>query len=104
MSVSTTTTVSAGVRELLQAYDLHHSGTESSQSQNVEATTHPRRQPENRPSWPSNRRRMPPYREASRSHRLADRPAGETTAGGVLITVMFLGVYVDAVSSLLGHC
>lgn len=103
MSVATTTTVSAGVHELLRAYDLHHTGTGSSEPQHAEMTTRVRRQPESPPSWPSNRRRMPAYREASRSHNLADRPAGETTAEGVITSIMFLGVYLNAVSLLLRY-
>ena len=93
MSVSTTEVVPATVSDLLKAYDLHHSGVESSQSQRTAP-----RQPENPPSWPSNRRRMPAYREPSRDHRLADRPAGQDTVEGVMVTVMFIGVYVNSVS------
>jgi hypothetical protein len=98
MSISTTTTVPTGVNELLRAYDLHHSGTEISPSQNVDQVMQTRRQPENARPWPTDRRRMPEYREASRTHDLADRPAGETATEGVVASVMFLGVFVNSVS------
>ena len=98
MSVSTTEVVPAAVSGLLKAYDLHHSGAASSQSQRTEAAPQASRQPENPPSWPSNRRRMPAYREPSRDHRLADRPAGQDVVEGVIDTVMFIGVYVNSVS------
>ena len=98
MSVSTTEVVPGAVNDLLKAYDLHHSGAESSQSQRTEAAPQASRPPENPASWPSDRRRMPAYREPSRDHRLVDRPAGQDTVESVMVTVMFVGVYVNSVS------
>jgi len=100
MSVSATEVVPTTVTDLLKAYDLHHTGTESSQSRRTKPAPQASRQSENPPSWPSNRRRMPAYRELSRGHRLADRPAGQDTVEGVVVTVMFIGVYVNSVSLL----
>ena len=100
MSFSTTEVGTAAVSDILRAYDLHHSGSETpeSQSQRARSAPQPTIQPENPHWWPSDRRRMPAYREASRDHRLADRPAGRDNVEGVMVTVMFLGVYLNSVS------
>ena len=100
MPVSTTEVGTAAVSDLLRAYDLHHSGSETSepQSQRAQSAPQPTSQPENPHWWPSDRRGMPAYREASRDHLLADRPAGRDNVEGVMVTVMFLGVYLNSVS------
>jgi hypothetical protein len=103
MSVSTTEVIPAAVNDLLKAYDLHHSGDENSQSQRAESASQRPHQPENPASWPSNRRRIPAYREPSQDHRFADRPAGRDNAESVFVTVMFIGTYVNSVSLLLGQ-
>lgn len=97
MSVSTTEVGSHAVRDLLKAYDLHHSGTEtsSSQQQAVTEPTEANSQQDNPHWWPTNRRRMPAYRKPRTDHRFADRPAGRDNAEGVLVTVMFLGVFMN---------
>jgi hypothetical protein len=100
MSVSTTHVVSAAATDLLSAYDLHHSGADSLQSQRAEPAYQSPRQQGSPLSWPSNRRRMPNYREPSRDHRLVDRPAGQDTVEGVMVTIMFIGVYMNSVSSM----
>ncbi|KAH8696271.1 hypothetical protein BGW36DRAFT_258180, partial [Talaromyces proteolyticus] len=44
--------------------------------------------------WPSHWRGIPAYREASRTHRVSDRAAGQDWVEGGIVTAMFSGVWM----------
>jgi hypothetical protein len=109
---STTETVSGSVRDLLQAYDVHHTGTEAEGPSDTQTHTRRRQlQPDlpstsrnaespptrDNPNDVSSRRRVPPYRETSRDHDLSSRPGGRDGTEAAVVQVMFLGVYIQAV-------
>jgi len=83
------------IRETLRVYDIHETGREETpepgtrQTQSSSEASAPRSDP----NWPSDWRRVPPYRESSRTHRVADRAAGQTNAEGVMVVAMFTGVW-----------
>lgn len=111
MSASTTTeTLPNSVHHLLQTYNVHHTGQE--EDQEAQATLQlpsvPSLASEPRQTYPSrgqprhedvySRRRLPPYREISRTHSLSSRPAGRTPLEGVIVTLIFCGVFITGVS------
>ncbi len=116
MSTSTTTELLPGnVHQLLQAYNVHHTGQEEDEEAAQATIQQPQASPDPLPTaqpqqtYPSgsqgrqddtysSRRRVPPYRETSRNHALSSRPAGLNQAEAVLVTVMFFGVYLQGVS------
>ena len=114
MSTSTTTEILPhNVRQLLQAYNVHHTGHEEKEEaqatlQQPQASSAPSLTSEPRQTYPSrsqpwhedvySRRRVPPYRETSRSHSLSSRPAGRNQVEAVIVTLMFWGVNITGVS------
>ncbi len=111
MSTSTTTQVFGGtVHELLQAYNVHHTGHEEERPPTH--IRHPRLetsanapeqeaqliQHQDQPRALASRRRVPAYRATSREHALSSRPAGLNYVESTVVVVLFLGVYVIGVS------
>lgn len=95
MSVTTTTT-QPNTFSVLSDYELHHSGTESPQPPQV-----PQPQPQLQPqpeNWPSNHRRIPPFRPINRQLDRSQRPAGSNAPEFVFIQAMLHGVWLNAVS------
>jgi hypothetical protein len=83
------------LRETLRIYNVHESGQQETtdtdtyqQNSPEQSTTHPD------PNWPADWRRMPPYRESSRTHRVSDRPAGQDAVEGAVVVTMFSGVWL----------
>ena len=99
MSVSTTTTeiIPATVESLLVAYTVHHSG-EDLPPQSELSPSPTNREDLSPPNWPTDRNRIPSYRPTDIDHTLSSRPAGQNATEAVIVRVMFLGVYVSAVS------
>lgn len=116
MTSSTSTSVLGNeVRDLLQAYNVHHSGSDEQQEEegdhpelrqapriplatlNVQPIQRSIPQGRRRPDLET-RRRVPPYRQTHREHKLASRPASLDILEGVLIQAAFFGVYVHGVS------
>ena len=112
MSTSTTTQVFGGtVHELLQAYNVHHTGYEERLP--PQHLLHPRLdtrendsvqgearfvQRQDQPLALESRRRVPAYRVTSREHALSSRPAGLNYVESTVVVVLFLGVYINGVS------
>lgn len=114
MATSTTTRVSSReIRELLQAYNVHHSGSDEQREQperrgvQVPAQLNPvenRNSTDVQPSVPqghqndiASRRRVPPYRQTHRDHTLASRPAGLNLVSAAFTQTVFIGVYITGV-------
>lgn len=112
---SRTETTGNSVRDLLQAYNVHHSGTEEDGTSEAQLHAERRRQPQldapsaSRLSEPppsqinpddvSSRRRVPPYRETSRDHDISLRTGGRDGTEAAVVQVMFFGVYIQGVST-----
>lgn len=114
MATSTTTQVtSSEIRDLVQVYNVHHSGCEEQveeeelQEQQLRAQFDSRQTPSSQQfqlSVPeehqndiTSRRRVPPYRPTHRDHTLASRPAGLTAVSAAFTQTVFLGVYITGV-------
>ncbi|KAK6369383.1 hypothetical protein LTS17_009726 [Exophiala oligosperma] len=91
------------LRETLRVYNVHESGreeAESSQQQQQQPQELREQQRGTRTNtdqdreWPSDWRRMPPYRESSRTHRVSDRTAGQDAVEGAVVVTMFSGVWL----------
>lgn len=115
---STTETVGNSVYNLLQAYNVHHSGTEEEVGSETQSDVR-RSQPQlnsssvsshNRiadspptqinPDDVSSRRRVPPYRETSRDHDISQRVGGRDSTEAAVVQVMFFGVYITGVGEI----
>jgi hypothetical protein len=92
------------VRETLRVYDVYETGREetsevpSSHDQNELEQTQSAIQSNGH--WPSDWRRIPPYRESSRTHRVSDRAAGRDAAESAIVITMFHGVWIMGVRKL----
>ncbi|KAI1626438.1 hypothetical protein EDD37DRAFT_608003 [Exophiala viscosa] len=88
------------VRETLRVYDTHFTGDDdTAEDPTIQIQGHTEEHialPDS--SWPSDWRRMPPYRPSSRSHRLSERPAGFNPVESTMVVVMFTGVWTYGVS------
>ncbi|KAL2867213.1 uncharacterized protein BJX67DRAFT_353399 [Aspergillus lucknowensis] len=96
MSTTTTTTTTS----ILADYELHHSGAEptpsrqTSQSQSPSPSSPPAQvQPAN---WPSDHRRVPPYRPVNRNLDWNERAAGSSVPEYIFIQSMLHGVWLNA--------
>jgi hypothetical protein len=98
MSVTTTTnSITRTSLPVLGDYELHHSGTENdSQVANPDANSETTLAPQPR-RWPSDHRRVPPYRPTNRNLDMDERPGGINAAEFVFIQVMLHGVWLNAV-------
>ena len=88
------------VRDTLRVFAVHETGSElapvTTPDQNRGDVEEPATPPPD-PNWPSDWRRMPAYRETSRTHRISDRPAGTNAAESGLVVAMFAGVWMIGV-------
>ncbi|GFF59086.1 hypothetical protein IFM46972_11289 [Aspergillus udagawae] len=91
-TTATTTQTSTNSLSILADYELHHSGSEESQS-SERAPLSQAAQPAN---WPSNYRRVPAYRPANHELDQSERPAGSNPGEFVFIQVMLHGVWLNA--------
>lgn len=82
------------IRETLRAYHVHETGVETSPAPRQTASQHT--VPSER-NWPSDWRRMPAYRETSRTHRVSDRAAGQDFVESGIVLTMFSGVWMMGV-------
>lgn len=96
--MSTTATQTRTPRTVLHDYDLHHSP-----APNPSADAGPARQAHNSPAWPADHRRIPPYRAADTERDQSQIRVYTSGAERTFIAVMFTGVFLNAVSSILSH-
>jgi hypothetical protein len=95
--MSTTTTVPAStltLNEVLRDYDLHHSGRNEDLAAPAPGTS---TQTVNPPEWDTTHRRVPRYRPANRDLDQTQRRVYNNGIERTFITVMFTGVYLNAV-------
>ncbi|RDW83682.1 uncharacterized protein DSM5745_04008 [Aspergillus mulundensis] len=93
-TTTTTTTATPPTLSLLADYELHHSTPSpfpesQSQSQTQSQTANP-------PTWPTDHRRIPPYRPINRSLDFNERSAGSSVPEYIFIQVMLHGVWINA--------
>ncbi|KAL4865538.1 hypothetical protein BDV12DRAFT_148192 [Aspergillus spectabilis] len=91
-TTTTTTTLPATTLSILADYELHHSGAPSP-SPNSQNTNPSHSQP---PTWPSDHRRVPPYRPINRNLDQAERAAGASVPEYIFIQSMLHGVWLNA--------
>ena len=119
MTTSTTThLLGPSVHELLQAYNIHHTGHPDTEVEGLSNIRSLSVQPAPDTSLQAqaggrqalqdgeltdqgyaSRRRVPPYRATKRDHPLSSRPGGLNNAEAALVQAMFVGVYINAVRS-----
>jgi hypothetical protein len=96
------------VRDVLRTYDTHHTGqqdetttpTTTTSEQDAPLAPAPEASssdPVLPANWPSDWHRTPPYRAASRNHRVSDRAAGVDNVEGAMVMFMFTGVFLQGV-------
>lgn len=94
--MSTTGTQTRTPRTVLRDYDLHHSP-----APNPSPNADPARQAHNSPAWPADHRRIPPYRPADTERDQSQIRVYTSGAERTFVAVMFTGVFLNAVSSIL---
>ncbi|KAL5340409.1 hypothetical protein BJX70DRAFT_361688 [Aspergillus crustosus] len=94
---TTTTTTPATTLSILADYELHHSGADpSSNNQNTASSSSPAQSATQPPTWPSDHRRVPPYRPINRNLDQAERAAGASVPEYIFIQSMLHGVWLNA--------
>ncbi|KAH8799726.1 hypothetical protein F5884DRAFT_115620 [Xylogone sp. PMI_703] len=85
------------IRETLRVYDIHETGHNETiaihTTRNLNSTELPITL-SNPNNWPSDWRRIPPYRASSRTHRVSDRAAGQNSMEAAIVIAMFSGVWM----------
>lgn len=100
MSVTTTqNTVSASVLQVLADYDLHHSGAPEQPGQPAPPNERDDLaiSSSNPPGWPTDHRRVPPYRPINCNLDRDVRPGGANFIEAVFIATLLNGVRLNAV-------
>ncbi|RAK97978.1 uncharacterized protein BO80DRAFT_467423 [Aspergillus ibericus CBS 121593] len=96
-TTTTTTTTHTSTLSILSDYEIHHTGSETQPQPQAPSTSTPAvSQPVD---WPSNYRRVPPYRPANRNLDYDERAAGASPAEYVFIQSMLHGVWLNAAVS-----
>jgi hypothetical protein len=86
---------SPSLQQTLCEYDIHVTGHATVSSQVSDSSA-----PENPPSWPNDRHRVPHYRPVNRNLSISERPNGSNLVEWAFINVMFTGVALNSVSYL----
>ncbi|KAK1848441.1 hypothetical protein CCHR01_08903 [Colletotrichum chrysophilum] len=82
----------------LTDYVLHPSGSSASTQSHNENISTPLALPPNTSNWPTQYRRIPPYRPVNRHLDQAERPNGVNGIEFLFVTVMLNGVHLQSVS------
>lgn len=89
------------VSETLRIYDVYETGREGTSETSLNSAQNAVEQAQLttqlNENWPSDWRRVPPYRESSRTHRVSDRAAGQDVAEAAIVVTMFHGVWIMGV-------
>ena len=98
MSSTTTQTLTAvSTQQILKDYELHHSGGSGSAPPPNANPPPPRVQ--NPPTWDTEHHRVPPYRPVNRELDLSVRRVYTSNAERNFVSVMFTGVFLQAVGA-----
>jgi len=96
MTATTTETLTAvSTQQILKDYELHHSGGSGSAPPPNANPPPPRVQ--NPPTWDNEHHRVPPYRPINRELDLSVRRVYNNNAERNFVSVMFTGVFLQAV-------
>lgn len=100
MSVTTTSnTQTYNIRTVLADYDLHHTPATDPLDTTLNAHPSPNPLPQSNPAdWPTNERRVPPYRPVNTELDHSQRRVYQNGIERTFITVMFSGVFLESVS------
>lgn len=100
MSVTTTSNAQTyNIRATLADYDLHH--TPETDPFDASLNSHPppnSSRIENPASWPTDERRVPPYRPINTELDQTQRRVYQNGVERTFVTVMFTGVFLESVS------
>lgn len=100
--MSRTETANTSTLAVLADYELHHSGDPSpnaSQNTTSPSPQQPQQQQQQPANWPTNHRRVPPYRPVNRSLSFEERAAGSNVPEFIFIQSMLHGCWLNAVCS-----
>lgn len=89
------TVTATQVSQVLEDYKIHLTGA-SEEDTSIQET--PR--VVNPPNWTTDRRRVPEYRPINRNLNMEERPNGVVLPETIFISIMFTGVFTEAVSSI----
>ncbi|KAF1962603.1 hypothetical protein CC80DRAFT_570659 [Byssothecium circinans] len=99
MSVTTTANPQTyNLQRVLADYDLHHTPetTPLDTTLNIHPSP-PSASPRNPPNWPTDERRVPPYRPVNTDLVQSERRVYQNGIERSFVTVMFMGVFLEAV-------
>lgn len=87
--------------DILRDYDVHHTNAEEREPLDSTLNEHPIPEPASNPEgWPTDHRRVPPYRPVNRELNQEERaPFGRNVVEGTFIFLMLNGVRINSVSS-----
>ncbi|BCS28629.1 uncharacterized protein APUU_70199S [Aspergillus puulaauensis] len=92
--MSRTETTNTTALSVLADYELHHSGNSQNTTSPSPSPSPPQQQqPAN---WPTNHRRVPPYRPVDRSLSFEERAAGSNVPEFIFIQSMLHGCWLNA--------
>jgi hypothetical protein len=100
MSVTTTSnTQTYNLRATLADYDLHHTPATDPLDTTLNVHPSPDCSPNNNPpNWPTDERRVPPYRPINTELDQSERRVYQNGVERTFVTVMFTGVWLESVS------
>lgn len=86
--------------EHLRDYEIHHSGEtgDGEVDTSLNQSPPPAREHQNPASWPTDHRRVPPYRPANPNLDMSERGT-RNAAENIFVTIMLNGVRLNAVSA-----
>ncbi|KEZ43315.1 hypothetical protein SAPIO_CDS4760 [Scedosporium apiospermum] len=96
-STTETITQTRTARTILQDYQLHHSGAAEPSSSNSNGAGPARMS--NPPDWPTNARRIPPYRPVDQNRDHSQIRVYTSGIERAFIITMFTGVFINATAA-----
>ena len=94
-----TTVAQTQLQEVLEDSKIHLTGYGPSAASTSSASTeHTTRTVSNPPNWPTDHRRVPDYRPIEYGRDAEERPNGTVLPETIFISIMFTGVFINAVS------
>jgi hypothetical protein len=99
MSVTTTANAQTyNLRTVLADYDLHHTPATDPLDTTLNVHPSPNSSHSNPANWPTDERRVPPYRPVNTALDQTQRRVFQNRVEQTFVIVMFTGVYLEAVS------
>jgi hypothetical protein len=101
--MSTTVVTTSELENVLQNYKIHLTGQSSTTSSSSQEPQMRAISSQNPPNWPVDYRRVPDYRPVDTTRDVEGRPNGNNGLERGFLTVMFTGVFLNAVRRNLSH-